>query len=313
MTRSLITGGFGFLGRCLALQLLKEGHEVTLFDIVSDDSFLQRAGGGLKSVRGTLSDWSQVMGVVHDVRPDSLFHSGAALPPASEISPQTAFQANVVGTFNVLEAARLCETGMVVYASTMTSFGPDTPPLVPNDFAQHPLSMYGTTKVCCERLGEYYYRHYNLDFRTVRLPAVFGVGRAAAAGWTAYTSVAIEEAARGRPYVIRASEETTTDILYVEDAARAMIDLASAEPSRLTARCYNLHGHLVTARELVDAIKKVIPEAVLSFAPDAAIVDGIKTMPRQLDDSLARKDWGWQPGHDLHEAIADFVAAVRGR
>ncbi|TFH33806.1 MAG: NAD-dependent epimerase/dehydratase family protein, partial [Dehalococcoidia bacterium] len=280
-------------------------------DIASDESFLHRTGRGLKAVRGTLADWAQVMDVVQAVKPDYLFHSGAALPPYSEVSPQTAFQANVVGTFNVLESARLCETGMVIYASTMTSFGPDTPPLVPNDFAQHPLSMYGTTKVCCERLGEYYHRRYGLDFRAVRFPAVFGVGRAATAGWTAYTSVAIEEAAHGNPFVIRANEETTTDILYVEDAARAMIDIASAASSSLTTRSYNLHGHLVTARELVEAIKKAVPTAVLSFEPDSVIVDGIKTMPRQLDDSLARKDWGWQPAHALDEAIADFVKLAR--
>ena len=251
------------------------------------------------------------MDVVHNTRPDLLFHSGAALPPYSENSPQTAFQANVIGTFNVLEAARLCDVGMVVYASTMTSFGPDTPPLVPNDFAQHPLSMYGTSKVCCERLGEYYHRRYGLDFRAIRFPAIFGVGRAATAGWTAYASVAIEESARGNPFTIRADEETTTDILYVEDAARSMIDIASTAQSSLTTRCYNLHGHLVTAKELVEAIRRMVPGAVLSFEPDPVIGNGIKTMPRQLDDSLARSDWGWKPGHTLDEAIADFVRVAR--
>jgi threonine 3-dehydrogenase len=311
MTRSLITGGFGFIGRYLALQLLHEGHDVTLFDIAANDDFVRRAGAGLRAVRGNLANWAEVMDVVHHTRPDFLFHSGAALPPYSEDTPQTAFQANVVGTFNVLESSRMSDVGMVIYASTMTSFGPDTPPLVPNDFTQHPISMYGTSKVCAERLGEYYHRRFDLDFRAVRFPAIFGMGRAATAGWTAYTSVAVEEAARGHPYVIHADRTTTTDILYVKDAAQAMIDIASSDSLSLTRRCYNLDGYLVTAEELVEAIRRVVPDAALSFQPDAAVVNGIKTMPRQLDDSLAAADWNWKPQRTLDEAVADFVSTVR--
>jgi len=182
---------------------------------------------------------------------------------------------------------------------------------VPDDYAQHPLSMYATSKVCNERLGEYYHRRFGLDFRAVRFPAIIGPGRAATAGWTAYTSVAIEASAKGQPFTIRADWETTTDVVYVKDAAHSMIDLASAKASRLTRRYYNLHGHLITASELVEAIKRVIPEAQLTFAPDPVIVEGTKTMPRQLDDSMARRDWGWRPRYSLDESIVDFVTTVR--
>ncbi len=311
MSRSLITGGFGFIGRYLALMLAEAGREVVLFDVVSDDAFLRKAGERVTAARGSLSSWAQVADAVAATRPDEVFHCGALLPPASEASPQAAFEVNVVGTYNVLELSRLFEVQRVIYASTMTSFGPDTPPLVPNDFAQHPLSMYGTSKVCNERLGEYYQRRFGLDFRAVRFPAIFGPGRAATAGWTAYTSVAIEESARGRPYAIRADRTTSTDVLYVKDAAQSMVDLAAADPSRLTHRCYNLHGYLVTAEQLVGAIQQVLPEARLTFEPDPVIVEGIRTMPRQLDDSLARTDWGWRPRHSLVEAVADFVKLVR--
>jgi len=311
MPRSLITGGFGFIGRYLALMLAEAGREVVLFDVASDDAFLHRGEGRVTSIRGSLSNWAQVMDAIAVSKPDDIFHCGALLPPGSEASPQAAFEVNIIGTYNVLEASRLLNVGRVIYASTMTSFGPDTPPLVPNDFAQHPLSMYGTSKVCNERLGEYYLRRFGLDFRAVRFPAIFGPGRAASAGWTAYTSVAIEESARGHPFAIRADRTTTTDILYVKDAAQSMVDLAAAEASRLTRRCYNLHGHLVTAEQLVETIRNIIPGAELTFAPDPVIVEGIKTMPRQLDDSLARTDWGWQPRHSLVEAIEDFVKLIR--
>lgn len=311
MTRSLITGGFGFIGRHLALLLADRGHEVTLFDIAQDAALLEKGNGRIKAIRGSLANWADVMDAVVAVRPDTIFHSGAILPPASESAPQAAFQVNIVGTYNILEACRLCGVARIVYASTMTSFGPDSPPLVPDDWAQHPLSMYGASKVCNERLGEYYNRRYDLDFRGVRFPAIFGPGRAAGAGWTAYTSIAIEEAARGRPFTIRAEPQTTTAILYVKDAARSMLDISSAAPSTLSRRVYNLNGYLVTAAGLADGIRRAIAGADISFDPDPVIVNGIRTMPRELDDRLARTDWGWSPRYSLDEAIADFVQCVR--
>ncbi len=313
MTRSLITGGFGFIGRYLTPLLLKAGHEVTLLDISSDAAFLAELGGEVTAVRASVADWAQMAAAVKDTRPDIIFHAGALLPPASEEYPQAAFRVNIEGSYNVLEAARLFDVPQVVYTSSVASFGPDAPrELVPNEFAQHPTSIYGVSKVCSERLGEYYLQRYGMDFRAVRFPPIFGPGRAASSGFTAYTSVAVEASANGRPYAFKVEPSTATGILYVRDAARSLLDLANADGARLTQRAYNVHGFIVTARELRDAVLRQIPHAELSFEPDEKVTAFVNSIPRQLDDSLARADWDWQPEHTLDEAIADFVATVRG-
>jgi len=313
MTRTLITGGFGFIGRYLALMLMEAGHEVTLFDIATDEAFLKRGNGRITSIRGSLANWAEVMDAVAVARPDHIIHSGAILPPASEASPQAAFEVNVNGSYYVLEAARLLGVARVVYASSVASYGPDAPrDIVPNDFAQHPTGMYGVSKVCTERLGEYYHRRYGLDFRAVRFPPIFGLGRAASSGWTAFTSVAVEEAALGRPYAMRVAPETATGVLYIRDAAQSLADLAKADGGHLTQRCYSLHGFVVTARELAEAIVRHVPDARITFEPDEQITEFVNSIPQKLDDSLARKDWGWRPRHDLDEAVADFVKTVRG-
>jgi nucleoside-diphosphate-sugar epimerase len=313
MTRTLITGGFGFIGRYLALMLAEAGHEVTLFDIAADDAFLKMGKGRIAAVRGSLANWAEVMDAVAKVRPEHIIHSGAVLPPASEASPQAAFEVNINGSYYVLEAARLFGVTRVVYASSVASYGPDAPrDVVPNDFAQHPTGMYGVSKVCTERLGEYYHRRFGLDFRAVRFPPIFGLGRAASSGWTAFTSVAVEESALGRPYAMRVSPETATGVLYIRDAAQSLADLAAAEGAALTTRCYSLHGFVVTARELADAIVRHVPNAKISFEPDQQITEFVKSIPQKLDDSLARADWGWRPRYGLDEAVADFVATVRG-
>ena len=313
MTRTLVTGGFGFIGRFLTQQLLESGDTVTLLDVARDEKFLEGLKGDVQAVRGSVANWADVMESFMTFKPDRVFHSGALLPPASESSPYTSFQVNIAGTFNILEAARLCGVKQVVYASSVASYGPDAPSdLVPNEFAQHPTGFYGVSKVCSERMGEYYWRKYGLDFRAVRFPPIFGPGRAASSGWTAYTSLAIEEPARGRPYALKVEQETTTGILYVRDAARSLIDIANADDSRLTSRAYNVHGYVVPARELADAVKKEMPHAEVTFEPDAQVTAFVKSIPRQLDDSLAKSDWDWQPRHSLEDAIHDFVATVRG-
>ncbi len=312
MTRTLITGGFGFIGRYLAQMLADSGGEVVLLDILSDDAFVQQSTGQVTSLKGSLANWAEVMDAVVTAKPDQVVHSGAMLPPTSEATPQAAFEVNITGTYNILEAARLCDIKKVVYASSVASFGPDAPrDLVPNDFAQHPTSMYGVSKVCSERLGEYYHRRFNLDFRAVRFPPIFGLGRAASSGLTAFTSVAVEEAALGRPFAMPVVPETPTGVLYIRDAARSLMDIAAADNASLTHRCYNLHGFVVTAQELADAIRRHVPDAQVSFDPDDQITTFIRSIPQKLDDRLARTDWGWQPVFNLDEAVADFVKTTR--
>jgi threonine 3-dehydrogenase len=314
MTRTIITGGFGFIGRYLATMLLEAGHEVTLFDIVTDQSFIEKGGGRIKAFRGSLANWAEVLDAVSTVKPDLIIHSGAILPPASENSPQAAYAVNIDGSYFVLEAARLFGSPRVVYASSVASYGPDAPrDIVPNDFAQHPTGIYGVSKVCTERLGEYYHRRFGVDFRAVRFPPIFGLGRAASSGWTAFTSVAVEESALGHPFAMRVLPETPTGVLYIRDAAKSLVDLAAADGSRLTTRCYSLHGFVVTARELAEAIVRHVPDARITFEPDDQVTAFIRSIPQKLDDSLAKADWDWQPHHNLDEAVADFVKTVRSR
>lgn len=74
MTRTLVTGGFGFIGRHLALMLAEAGHEVTLFDIVTDDAFLTKSAGRITAIRGSLANWAEVMDAVARVRPEHIIH-----------------------------------------------------------------------------------------------------------------------------------------------------------------------------------------------------------------------------------------------
>ena len=309
MGKNLITGGFGFIGYHLTNLLLEQGEEVSVFDVAAG-SRLGKAPDGVKGFRGDISNWAQVMDAVKESGADCIFHSSAILPPASEQNPQAAFAVNVTGTYNLLEAARLFGVKKVVFLSTLATFGRDVPRVVPNDIAQHPPSMYGTTKVCGERLGEYYQRRFGIDFRGVRLTPLMGMGRFDTAQ-SAYIYRAVQDAALGRPYTLYVKPETSISVTYVKDAAWGLLDLKNAEQDSLTRRVYNLFGFAVTAGELVEAIRRVAPDAKLDFDPDPKMIELVENLPERLEDTPARQDWNWKSRYDLDGSVRDMVQDIR--
>jgi threonine 3-dehydrogenase len=309
MGRNLITGGFGFIGHHLMNLLLEQGDEVSVFDVVAE-SRLGAAPAGVKAFRGDISNWAQVMEAVKESGADCIFHSSAILPPASEQNPQAAYAVNVTGTFNILEAARLFGVKQVVFLSTLATFGRDVPRVVPNDIAQHPPSMYGTTKVCGERLGEYYRRRFGIDFRGVRLTPLMGMGRFDTAQ-SAYVYRTVQDSALGRPYTICVAPETCISVTYVKDAARGLLDLRNAPQDRLTRQVYNLSGFAVTAGELADAVRRTVPDAKLDFKADPKMIELVENLPERLEDTLARQDWNWTIRYDLDASVRDMVQDIR--
>jgi len=309
MGKNLITGGFGFIGHHLMNLLLAQGEEVAIFDVVGASRF-GAAPEGVKVFRGDVSNWAQVLEAVKESGAECIYHAGAILPPVSEQSPQAAFTINVTGTFNVLEAARLFGVRQVILLSTLATFGRDVPGVVPDNAAQHPPSMYGTTKVCAERLGEYYHRRFGVDFRGVRLTPLMGMGRFDTAQ-SAYVYRAVQDTALGKPYTIYVAPGTPISVTYVKDAAWGLLDLKNAPQDKLTRRVYNLFGFLATGGELAEVVKRVIPEAQLDFKPDPKMIELVMNLPERLDDTLARQDWGWNHRYDLERSVRDMVADIR--
>ena len=315
MSRSLITGGAGMVGRQLARLLLDRGDDVVLMDVVPPDRIAVDLRDRVTLVRADLSDWAQVLDAVSSTRPDVVYHIGALMPPASERSHAAAWRINVDGTMHILEAARLFDVQTVLYSSTTATFPTSLPEPVPNDHAQQPVTLYGVTKVCSERLGEYYHRRYGLDFRGVRFLSILGPGRVPGAGWSAYTSLVVEECAKGNPYVINVNESLRLRFIYVKDAALSLMKLAGADAGRLTTRAYNLDGFSASTRELVDAVHASVPNARISWEYDPEYQRVMDTqygnIQHRMDDTLARDEWDWKTSYSLTQAVRDFVADVR--
>ncbi len=306
--RVVVTGGTGFVGAHLSRTLAERGDAVTCLDVVRSSRLL--AGlPGITMVHCDVGSWAELFHALRNARPDVVFHSAGILSAFAEERPQAAYHANATGTYNLLEAASLLGIGRVVFTSTIATYGPGVAKTVDETTQQRPTTIYGVTKTFGELLGEYFSTHFDVDFRAIRLPSVIGPGRGPG-GASAYSSLIVSEPARGRPYSIPVGESTIIPLLYVKDAVSALVGIAAADAARLGRRTYGVNGFSPTARELADAVSRVLPAAAIPFAPDPAIASIVKTWPERLDDSEAAADWGWSAQYDLDAAIGDFVAEL---
>ncbi len=309
---TLITGGLGFLGNYLARELSHKGEKVILMDI-SDHGMLpyvKDVEDQVVKVRGDLSSWQDIFDAVLQHKVKKIFHLGAFLSHKAEDFPLKAFEINLLGTWYVLEAARMFSLEQVIFISTVASFGDYITTPVKNTDPQYPHTMYGVTKVSSERLGEYYKRKFGVDFRGVRLPSVIGPGRGPG-GVSAYSTLIIETPAKGDPYEVFVEPESRMPMLYVKDAIKSLIQLAEAPEEKLNYRMYNIQGFSPSAGEMVEAIKQQLPAAAINFKPQENMVKIIDSWPDELDDSEAKKDWGWSADYGLDEAVKDFILQVQ--
>jgi len=311
----LITGGAGYVGARLARRLLERDETLVLFDVVPITSYAADLKDKAKIIQGDLAVWAEVFNVVKENNVDGIFHLGAMLGVPSEVNPWSSFQANVMGTMHVLEAARLFEVKRVVFASSTATYDLGITGIVTDETIQRPVNMYGAGKVYGELLGRFYRRRFDLDFRCLRYCAVTGPG-VRSKSITNYNSWMIENAALDKPYECLVTEDAAIPIIYFKDAIRATLMLYDAPKEQIKTVCYNVSGvsPARTAKELEIAIKKIIPEAKIAYKPDPLVVEFFQTLKslRGIDDSRAREEWGWEPLYsDFDKLVADFIQEVR--
>ena len=312
----LITGGAGFIGAEVARMLLGDGEDaITVFSRNPTRDRLGALADKVRAVSGDVGNYTHVLAAVEDARPDTIYHLGAMFSTPSEADHSGSIQTNAMGTYHVLEAARLFGVRQVIFASSIATFGTRTGDgVMRDDSLQRPTLIYGACKVFAEHMGLWYRRKFGLDFRGLRYPSVVGPG-VRTPGITQYTSWMIETAARGEPFTVWVREDTRCPVLYYRDAAKAAVQLAGAPHDDIAAVNYLVDGIVPTpsAGEIAAAVRARIPGADIAFETDEerqTILDAAR-MP--MDDSRAREEWGWAPAYDLDGAVDDLIEQARAR
>lgn len=308
---TFITGGTGFIGAEVVRTLVRRGaSDLTVFDINDSPQRLDDVASQVTIRKGDLGDFSQVLDAVRKSRAEVIYHLGGMLSLPSDRDPQAAFRANALGTYHVLEAARMLGVSKVIFSSTIGTYclGLEQQPI--DDLTlQRPLLFYGACKVFGEHMGIFYRRKYGIDFRGVRYPSIVGPG-VRTPGSVQYTSRAIEESAHGNPYTIWVRSDTRVTLLYVKDAALAAVALAEAPAERIRMINYVLGGPNPSAQELANLVAAKIPAAEIRFDVDEDIQARLDKSIHPIDDRFAREEWGWQPSYDLEAMVDDFLSEL---
>ncbi|HLI21491.1 MAG TPA: NAD-dependent epimerase/dehydratase family protein [Stellaceae bacterium] len=304
----LVTGAAGQIGSEL-VAALRQRHgtaRVIASDIRIPPASASGEAGPFEPLDCTRAD--QVQDVVRRYGITTIYHLAALLSAVAEEKPQAAWSLNVGGLYAVLETARQYHCA-VFFPSSIGAFGPTTPrDHTPQDTVQRPTTIYGITKVTGEMLADYYARRFNVDVRGIRLPGLISHVAPAGGGTTDYAVEIFYQAIRYRHYVCFLRPDTTLDMMYMPDAIRAILELMSADPARLTHRnAFNITAMNFSPAQLADAIRRHIPDFRIDYEVDPVRQAIADSWPRAIDDSAARREWGWAPRYDLAAMTQDML------
>jgi len=305
----LITGGTGYIGAELAHMLVERGEEVVLFDVIINRYRIGDIENNVKIVQGDLGNWPEVLSVVKDNNVTEIYHLGSILTYMSELNPWASFRVNVIGTYNVLEAARLFGVEKIVFTSTLGTFGLEMDEVITDISVQRPVSMYGCGKLYGEGLGRFYRERFGLDFRSIRYAHMIGPNVRTPGHWA---PPMIQDAILGKPNdCIYGTPESTISMIYVRDAVWAADMVLQAPKENIKIANYNVAGipAVITAKELETILKNRFPQFEVTYETDSLSQRGVYkalSAMKVFDDSYARKEWGWKPQYETPEAIMDI-------
>lgn len=311
MNKILITGAGGQIGSELTIALRqKHGDDAVIgTDIRMPTDRSLRDSGPFESL--DVLDENQITRIMQQYKPDVIYHMAALLSAVGETKPHQAWQINMGGLYNLLEAARQYKCSLF-FPSSIGAFGPSTPKInTPQDTIMRPETMYGVTKLAGELLCDYYFKRFGIDTRGVRFPGLVSYETEPGGGTTDYAVEIFFEAIRHKMYTCYLRDDCSLDMMYMPDAIKAMIDLMEADPNRLVHRnAFNICAMSFTPKQLYKEICKHIPEFVIEYEVDPIRQEIADSWPDIIDDSVARAEWGWKPNYDMSAMVADMIEKV---
>lgn len=305
-----VTGATGLLGSWLVPELVGRGaHVVALVRDGSPRSRLVRDGwlARIATVQGSLTDDGLLRRSFAEYSIDTVFHLGAqTLVGVAKADPVGTLEANVRGTWMLLEAARQVGVRQVLVASSDKAYG-DSPDLPYRE--DHPLQgrfPYDVSKSCTDLITTMYARTFGLRAAIVRCGNIFGGGDL---NFSRLVPGVIRATVRGEPFLIRSDGKFVRDFLYVEDAADAYRVLAErlAGEESFAGEAFNFGLELrPTMLELTEKILAMMGRADLR--PVVQNIASAEIREQYLDAGKARKLLGWSPRHGMDEGLRRTIA-----
>ncbi len=310
--RVLVTGAGGFVGSHLVERLLDAGAEVRCFIRYNSENrygMLQDLPAerlaALEIIAGDLRDAEAVRQAAEGV--DAIFHLGALIAiPYSYLHPREVIETNVLGTLNVLVAARDLGVGRVVHTSTSEVYG--TAQYVPID-EKHPLqgqSPYSASKIAADKIVESFHASFDLPVVTIRPFNIFGPRQSARAVIpTIITQALTADAVR------LGAVSPTRDFTFVRDTAGAY--LCAVENDAAIGGVFNIgSGFEISIGDLARTIIRLVGRDVPLITDEEERLRPDRSEVRRLwaDSTLAREVLGWTPGTPFEDGLRATIAWI---
>ena len=232
----------------------------------------------------------------------------AILSATGEKNPGLAWNLNMQGLLNVLDIAREEKMHKVYWPSSIAVFGPTSPRQnCPQQTIIEPTTVYGISKYAGEFWCNYFFQRSGVDGRSLRYPGLISYKSPPGGGTTDYAIEIFHEALEEKKYSCFLGPDTYLPMMYMPDAIRATIELMEAPANKISIRTsYNISSMSFSPKEISAEISKHIPDFKMSYQPDyrQAIAD---SWPQSIDDSVARRDWGWKEDFDLAGMTKDML------
>jgi nucleoside-diphosphate-sugar epimerase len=301
----LITGGTGNVGALVAKRLVRQGERVIAFDAAPSLAAIELVIGqdelrNVSVVHGDILDLPLLARTLRTNRVDRIVHLATAVTSTTELNPAHSQRVNVEGTNNVFEAALMAGVSRVVFASSVSVFGPksaSTNGIVSNDAPYDPPNVYGATKALNEMSARQYSRLYGLETVGLRFPSVYGP--VAKGSWVKWIPELIEGLVKGLPVSAPHSQQISP-WCYVEDISRA-VDLAFGV-AKGEAHIVTLVGEYQTVDYLVETIQRAFSGSRIGIVDDPSI----QILPR-YDPVPAKALLGWEYETTVEQGIQQII------
>ena len=314
MKRIMITGALGQIGT----ELVGKCREIYGTDnVLATDIREPEADSPVKDGPFEIldvTDKDRMFEIVKDFEADSLMHMAALLSATAEKKPLLAWELNMGGLMNALEAAREYDLHFFT-PSSIGAFGSSTPKVnTPQVTIQRPTTMYGVNKVAGELLCQYYYEKFGVDTRSVRFPGLISYVKEPGGGTTDYAVEIYFKAVREGRYTSYIAKDTYMDMMFMDDAIDAIIRLMEADSEKLVTRNgHNLSAMSFEPEMLKEAIQQYYPNFVLDYEVDPDRQGIADTWPDSIDTSCSRNEWGFNPQYDLPKMTKIMLRAIEAK
>lgn len=310
-TKILIIGACGQIGTELTSKLRATYGVENV--IASDIRKLENdvVNNGIFEVINAL-DYNQIEQLVEKYHITDVYLMAALLSATAEKNPAFAWDLNMNSLFHVLNLAKAGKIKKIFWPSSIAVFGPTTPKEnTPQYTIMEPTTVYGISKQTGERWAEYYHKQYGVDIRSIRYPGLISWSTEPGGGTTDYAVDIYHKAITDGKFTSFLSENSALPMMYMDDAIKATISIMQADAEDIKIRSsYNLSGMSFTPKELAAEITKQYPNFTITYEPDfrQKIAD---SWPASIDDSAARKDWGWKNDFNIENMTVDMFKNLK--